>query len=57
MLVPLDDELLNLWNDFYKVVKFIDENRGCLTPCLMKITGDYLMGMMHNTVIIIAPRA
>lgn len=23
---PVSDELLNLWNDFRKVVKFIDEN-------------------------------
>lgn len=34
--VPAGVELLNLWNDFRKVVKFIDENP-CVKPMLEKI--------------------
>jgi len=33
---PAGIELLNLWNDFRKVVKFIDENP-CVKPMLEKI--------------------
>ena len=36
---PPSVELLNIWIDFRKVVKFIDDNQGWLTPCLKRITG------------------
>ena len=31
---PQNSEILNLWNDFLKVVKFIDENKEWLNPLL-----------------------
>lgn len=36
---PVDVELLNLWNDFRKVVKFIDENPW-VKPMLARIQSD-----------------
>ena len=36
---PAGDELLNLWNDFRKVVKFIDENPW-VKPLLARIQSD-----------------
>jgi hypothetical protein len=33
-LAPLTDELLNLWNDFRKVVEFIEDNRVWLLPLI-----------------------
>ena len=38
-LAPAGIELLNLWNDFRKVVKFIDENPW-VKPMLEKIMRD-----------------
>ena len=36
-LAPPSVELLNLWNDFRKVVKFIDENAVWLKPLMARI--------------------
>jgi len=36
-VAPFDIKMLNLWNDFRKVVKFIDENRTWLIPLLESI--------------------
>ena len=33
-LAPFEAELLNLWNDFKKVVQFIDENAVWLKPLM-----------------------
>ena len=41
---PVSDELLNLWNDFRKVVKFIDENPW-VKPMLERIVEDKNRGM------------
>lgn len=38
-VAPVGVELLNLWNDFRKVVKFIDENP-CVKPMLARIQSD-----------------
>lgn len=35
-LAPPSVELLNLWNDFLKVVEFIQQNEGWLRPLLNK---------------------
>jgi len=32
---PRNSEMLNLWRDFLKVVKFIDENQEWLNPLLV----------------------
>ena len=41
---PLSIEMLNLWNDFRKVVKFIDENPW-VKPMLERIVKDKNRGM------------
>ena len=41
---PVSVELLNLWNDFRKVVKFIDENPW-VKPMLERIVKDKNRGM------------
>ena len=33
-------EILNLWNDFQKVVKFIDDNWSWLNPMMEQITNQ-----------------
>ena len=38
VLVRQDIEILNLWEDFKKVVKFIDENFEWLNPLMEHIT-------------------
>ena len=37
---PAGIELLNLWNDFQKVVKFIDDNATWLRPLLDKMASN-----------------
>jgi hypothetical protein len=37
-LAPPSVELLNLWNDFLKVVEFIQQNEGWLRPLLNKVS-------------------
>ena len=41
---PLSIEMLNLWNDFRKVVKFIDDNPW-VKPMLERIVKDKNRGM------------
>ena len=41
---PAGIELLNLWNDFRKVVEFIDENQW-VKPMLERIVNDKNRGM------------
>ena len=41
---PLSIEMLNLWNDFRKVVEFIDENQW-VKPMLERIVKDKNRGM------------
>ncbi len=41
---PAGIEMLNLWNDFRKVVKFIDEN-AWVKPMLERIVEDKNRGM------------
>ena len=36
-LAPRNSEMLNLWRDFLKVVKFIDENREWLKPLFKEV--------------------
>ena len=43
-IAPVSVELLNLWNDFRKVVKFIDENPW-VKPMLERIVKDKNRGM------------
>ena len=43
-VAPAGIELLNLWNDFRKVVKFIDENQW-VKPMLERIVEDKNRGM------------
>lgn len=43
-LLPPSIEMLNLWNDFRKVVKFIDENPW-VKPMLERIVEDKNRGM------------
>ena len=43
-LAPLSIEMLNLWNDFRKVVQFIDENPW-VKPMLERIVKDKNRGM------------
>ena len=37
---PAGIELLNLWNDFRKVVKFIDENQTWLRPLMDRVASN-----------------
>ena len=37
---PPSIELLNLWNDFRKVVKFIDENQTWLRPLMDRVASN-----------------
>lgn len=37
-----DNEILNLWNDFQKVVKFIDENYNWLNPIMEQVMNTKL---------------
>ena len=37
---PSGIELLNLWNDFRKVVKFIDENQTWLRPLMDRVASN-----------------
>ena len=39
-VAPAGIELLNLWNDFQKVVKFIDDNATWLRPLLDKMASN-----------------
>jgi hypothetical protein len=39
-LDPAGIGLLNLWNDFRKVVKFIDENQTWLRPLMGRIAAN-----------------
>ena len=41
-LVRQDIEILNLWEDFKKVVKFIDDNFEWLNPLMENITNKKL---------------
>ena len=41
-MVRQNIEILNLWEDFLKVVKFIDENFDWLNPLMERITGKKL---------------
>ena len=42
VLVRQDIEILNLWEDFKKVVKFIDDNFEWLNPLMESITNKKL---------------
>ena len=44
LFAPAGIELLNLWNDFRKVVEFIDENQW-VKPMLERIVKDKNRGM------------
>jgi hypothetical protein len=37
---PAGVELLNLWNDFRKVVQFIDENQTWLSPLMDRVASN-----------------
>ena len=39
-VAPAGIELLNLWNDFRKVVKFIDENQTWLRPLMDRVASN-----------------
>jgi hypothetical protein len=40
LFAPAGIELLNLWNDFRKVVKFIDENQTWLRPLMDRVASN-----------------
>ena len=40
LFAPLSIEMLNLWNDFRKVVQFIDDNQTWLRPLMDRVAAN-----------------